>query len=81
MINKLIKLGVGIPDDVSIVGCDNIPIANEFIPSLTTYALDIGLLITEVYTAVNEMVKSGEYNAKQIFLPAKYVERDSIRAM
>jgi DNA-binding LacI/PurR family transcriptional regulator len=78
LINRLTQLSIRIPKEVSVIGCDNIPLSSEIIPGLATYKTDYDLLISLVYVNVNEMVLHSHYTTKQILLPAKFMKRESI---
>ena len=79
LMTRLTALGVRIPEDVSVVGCDDIPLCLEFTPSLSTFKEDFRLIIATVYQSINEMFFSDEYAPKQIVLPATFIKRDSLR--
>lgn len=47
--------GIRVPDDVSIVGVDNIPLSSQISPSLTTFSLDVRMMVAEVFVLLNTM--------------------------
>jgi LacI family transcriptional regulator/LacI family purine nucleotide synthesis repressor/LacI family repressor for deo operon, udp, cdd, tsx, nupC, and nupG len=72
------KAGLVIPDDISIVGSDNMPISEYVVPALTTVdlkALEIGKKAIEVL--VNSI--EGKKNAKENYINTELVIRDSCR--
>ncbi len=81
LINKLTEMGVRIPEDISIIGCDDIQMSGEIIPGLSTFKEDFQLLISTVYANINEMHFSKDYSNKQLLLPAKFIKRASLRAL
>lgn len=74
VINGLKHSGKRVPDDVSVIGFDNIPMSNFFEPPLSTISLDIA---REAHFYFNYLAgkESGEENK----LVAEYVERQSTR--
>jgi DNA-binding LacI/PurR family transcriptional regulator len=69
--------GLRVPDDISVVGYDDIPLAQYVIPRLTTIAQpsqEIGQLAVELL--VRQLNKGGG-KAQHRLLPVHLVERDS----
>jgi DNA-binding LacI/PurR family transcriptional regulator/biotin operon repressor len=60
LIQRLMELGLRVPEDLSIVGCDDIPLAAEFVPSLATFRLDMKEMIARTLAILGAPVESGE---------------------
>lgn len=60
VISKLLSLNVSIPDDIKIVGFDNIPIAHMFHPALTTIAIPIKEMCIETVTQTARILNDKE---------------------
>lgn len=81
LIAGLRKHGVKVPDDISVVGFDDISLCHMITPTLTTIHQDIPL---RGRIAVNMMLESlgGKKPEKpEIILPTFLVERESVRAI
>ena len=78
LINGLTALGWSVPDDLSVMGFDDVPLATMCLPSITTVHQDItakGAAAAEVVIeAVDGITK------RDIILPLHVVERDSVKA-
>lgn len=75
------KYGIRIPEDVSVVGFDDLNICNITSPRLTTVRQDMDL---KGRTAVNFMLELLEHkfpNPSEILLPTSIVERESVRSI
>lgn len=76
-INGLTAQGWSIPDDLSVIGFDDVPLATMCLPSITTVRQDItakGMIAAEtVIEAVKGIPK------KDTILPLHVVERDSVK--
>lgn len=79
LIHHLKDLGVGIPNDVSILGCDDIPLSSQVIPKLSTFRGNFSLLISSVYEVINDMFYNNFTGSKQILIPAAFIKRESMR--
>lgn len=77
-VQAIIAAGVRVPEDVSVVGFDNILDSELVIPRLTTLAAP---LVSLGSTAVNHLLNSGRREgtdgAEPVLLPARLVVRDS----
>lgn len=71
--------GIRLPEDVSIVGFDDIPEAAHFVPSLTTVRQDFSLLGRLAVEYVVSLIEDEDPPIYQRVLPAKLVIRDSTR--
>ncbi|MBB6730385.1 GntR family transcriptional regulator [Cohnella zeiphila] len=60
LIQRLKELGLRVPEDVSVVGCDDIPLAAEFVPSLATFRLDMKEMIARTLTVLSGASESRE---------------------
>jgi len=70
------EFGLRVPDDVSIVGFDDIEEALDFSPPLTTIAQDWDLLGREVLRVAGEALAGGP--PRSVLLPTRLVERESV---
>jgi DNA-binding LacI/PurR family transcriptional regulator/biotin operon repressor len=78
LIQKLKERGISIPKNLSVIGCDDIPLASEYSPTLTTFNLDMKLLISELLSVLNQSNAQGSNFNKKILLPATFVLRESL---
>ncbi len=80
-IKGFIKKGVKIPEDISIIGFDNLAISEYIMPGLTTIQQNIsGKGEEAVNLLFNSM--SGTFNTKQeTILPISIVERESVKRL
>ncbi len=71
------ELGITIPDDVSIIGFNDIPNSKFMTPSLTTVKLNTQLLVETAVTTLLEHIEGENPIFKNILLPSKLVVRNS----
>lgn len=74
------KLGLSIPDDLSIVGFDDTPMASRIAPALTTVRLPIRDMGAEAARAVLKLISGQEVTENQSFNP-EIIVRESTRAL
>jgi len=72
------EAGVRVPDDVSVVGFDDIEEAVDFSPPLTTIAQDWDLLGREVLRVASESLAGAP--PQSVLLPTRLVVRESVAA-
>ena len=77
VLKALNELNIMIPDEVSVLGLDNIPISEFFYPALTTLALDYKKISERVYEKLINMMDGAEENSEEI--PGKIIERKSVK--
>lgn len=89
-IQAIYNEGMKIPDDISVIGFDNIPFSKTIYPTLTTMAqpvyemaeLAIELLIDRIkFQRQRTKVIEKKPNYKRIVLEAKLIERNSCKAI
>lgn len=74
------KMGLIIPDDLSIIGYDNLPIAEMCLPPLTTVEqplVKIGKIAAEMLFTMMET----EHTAESRIVPHKIIERETVRTI
>ena len=77
VLKALNDLKINIPDEISVLGLDNIPISEFFSPGLTTLALNYKKISERVYEKlINMMNEKKEYSEE---IPGEIVERESVR--
>lgn len=69
---------IKIPDDVSIVGFDNIPLAEYFHPSLTTIGQDYTTLSKEIVGRLQSLIR-GDNNVSSVEVPTKLIVRETTK--
>lgn len=79
LVRGLTELGVFVPDQVSIMGYDDIFHASFMFPSLTTIRQNIYLKGQQAINLLLQQIKGKEVTNKQIMLPVELVIRNSTR--
>ena len=74
-LRALVDAGVRVPDDVAVIGCDNLPVSELFTPRLTTVDVDMSALGTEIADTLHDILCTGE--GSDIVPAPQVVVRDS----
>ena len=72
------QLGISIPEDVSVIGFDNILISEMVTPALTTVAQPLVRMGVEAAKLLFQLIDKKEIKEKQILLPFEIIERNSV---
>lgn len=80
LIKGLHKLGMRVPDDFSVIGFDDVSLAEMCEPSLTTVRQDIAAKGKQAVEIILEALE-GEPQKQEHILPISMAERDSVRAI
>lgn len=75
----VMEKGLGVPEDISVMGFDDVPLASMFIPSITTIKqpiYEMGALSMEL---MYKMIKGEDVEVKTYVLPHQLVVRDSTK--
>jgi DNA-binding LacI/PurR family transcriptional regulator len=73
------ELGLRVPEDVSVVGFDDVPPAAWPAYNLTTYRQHVDVMVVETVGLLMASIRAGEAEARQIVLPGALVIRGSTR--
>lgn len=76
-IQKLTKSGFDIPNDISIIGFDDIEVASQIVPALTTVAAPIEDIAKQAFTILERLIHGELPERQHIALPAHLVVRQS----
>ncbi|QTQ16412.1 LacI family DNA-binding transcriptional regulator [Treponema parvum] len=79
LIKRFEKDGVRVPSDISVVGCDNIPFSEMFVPALTTIdqsADETGRLAADILL---NRIENKPVAVNRIMLEPKLIIRESVR--
>ena len=77
MIRQAVQRGLTVPDDLSIIGFDDIPVASQISPSLTTMAAPIDQITEQACNMLISLINGEKPENRHIALPAHLVIRDS----
>jgi DNA-binding LacI/PurR family transcriptional regulator len=69
-----------VPEDISVVGFDDVPEAGFFIPPLTTVRPDFAAVAGQALSQLLTEIDAQEHSVDQIMLPPRLVPRRSVRA-
>lgn len=77
-IKTLNQMGYSVPDDISVIGFDNIREGSVITPELTTIEVNQGLIVD---TAVNQLISiiENKSSTQHIYINCKLVERNSVK--
>ncbi len=79
-LNELRASGLQIPDDVALVGFDDIPLSREMEPSLTTVRQQIETLGAAAVNLLLDLIHDPTASASRVILPSELVVRASCGA-
>lgn len=85
LIQGLRAEGIDVPEQVSVLSVDNIPLAGQFSPALTTYSLDANILIAECFSLIEEMERETQTCCmerkmnRRIILQPVLITRDTLK--
>lgn len=76
-IQFLKSVGMSVPEDISVVGFDDVRECEKFVPALTTIRQDNRQRAGLAVKLLNQL-RNGECREKNVMLPVTLVERDSV---
>ncbi len=77
VLSRLADRGIGVPDEVSVVGFDDIPMANMATPHLTTVALPLAQSGRVAVELLLEQLANPGSGTREQSLPAQLIVRSS----
>jgi len=80
-IQAVVKHGLRVPDDISVVGFDDISMAEYFVPALTTIRQPMHEIGSEALKAMMESINIPDKSHRKITLDVHLIERDSTKQM
>ncbi|AJD92186.1 hypothetical protein JMA_28690 [Jeotgalibacillus malaysiensis] len=80
IISEAFKMGINIPEQVSVIGYDNIPICNVSIPPLTTISQPVAKMGEVAAEMVLDMI-SGNHVQENVIFPHEIIERQSVKKL
>lgn len=75
------EAGLGIPEDVSVVGFNDISFARYLVPTLTTVRLYMEFMGEQAVTLMAERLSSKRELCVQVRIPSRLIERESVRRL
>ncbi|MDQ2086861.1 LacI family DNA-binding transcriptional regulator [Herbivorax sp. ANBcel31] len=79
IIKALSLMGISVPDDISIIGFDDIELSKNISPELTTMHICKELLGERAVKKLTLQMTKTDYTKEKILLPANLVERQSVK--
>ncbi|MBZ9685622.1 LacI family DNA-binding transcriptional regulator [Clostridium estertheticum] len=77
----IMEKGLSIPEDISIVGCNDIPTAQFIVPALTTIKIYINFMGETAVDLLVERIKYERKISKIIVIPTELILRDSCKKL
>ena len=71
--------GIGVPEDISVIGFDDIPFCRMLTPALTTVHQNITQKGGEAVNLMLKKLQNEEIGSTKVILPVSLVERNSVR--
>ncbi len=81
LIEGVRQVGFNVPDDISIIGFDNLPEGEFVTPKLTTISQDFKEKAKEATKGMFEMIEGNKEYTLDAHLPVKLVERQSVKQL
>jgi len=78
LMHRLAEERIRVPDDLSIIGCDDIHMAGEVSPGLATFKWDMDFIVRELFSVIDAETATKSRTRKRILLPARFVTRESL---
>ena len=80
LIQYLKEHGVSVPDDFSVISVDNVPIAEQIFPALTTFSQDMSMLTAQIFATVDQITPEtyAGMTRKRIVIPHILISRQTL---
>jgi DNA-binding LacI/PurR family transcriptional regulator len=78
LMHRLAQDRVSVPGELSIIGCDDIHMAAEISPGLSTFRWDTDTLVRELVNIIADQDSHDPPIHKRVLLPARFVDRDTV---
>jgi len=78
-IKAIKELGLEVPDDISVIGFDNIEMASYMTPELTTIEASLDKIAKQSVKSLIHYYKDNKYTDKEIIIPTDIVCRQSVK--
>jgi DNA-binding LacI/PurR family transcriptional regulator len=79
-INVLREQGYKVPDDISVIGFDNIDLGSHFIPSISTVDIDKEKMGMKAVDFLMDRINKKAGEAEKLVFPVSLIIRDSVKA-
>lgn len=80
-INGLYERGFSVPDDVSVIGIDDIIMSSYIRPALTTVRIDKSQMGVMALDLLLDLIENGRGAVRNLKIPLKLVERKSVKRL
>lgn len=70
--------GRRVGEDISVVGCDDVPLASQWQPGLATFRLDVGQYVQQTYATLEQTIRYNVSLPRRVVLPVAFVPRPSL---
>jgi len=81
LIGRLAELGLSVPDDISVMGTDDLPLSAAMVPALTTVATDLYGLGKEAGRLLVRRMNKPDSPSHRSIMPVHLVERASCKSL
>ncbi len=81
LIKKLEKDGYRVPEDLSVVGYDNFIFPGTCDVEITTYEVDMPVMVKKTVEILNKLMRNEEVSSKTHIVTGHLVEKSSVRAL
>ncbi|ACI19658.1 GntR family transcriptional regulator [Dictyoglomus thermophilum] len=79
LMQRLKEAGVIAGRDLSVIGCDDVPLSTEVVPNLTTFKWDIEKIVEEILGVLSDIInKRKSVFDKRVLVPAEFVIRQTL---
>lgn len=80
-INRLHSAGFKVPDDFSIISCDNIPLSKFACPPLSTIATPVDEITDAALNLLNRRLQNKDANFQSITIQSELIIRESVKKL
>lgn len=79
VLGTLFSIGLRCPEDVGVIGFNNIDLSAHMVPPLTTVAVPTSEIARAAVDRMFQIVKDGDRSIRRILFPTEIIERKSLR--
>ena len=77
VIRVAVRMGINIPAELSVAGCDDIALAQQIFPALTTINQPLSAMSERAVYSVIEKIRTGKIEDDSVIVPSSIVVRES----